>query len=354
MSAHFAPGCLQVLGTGSVLPGAPVDNDTLLSALQQVAGPVMARKARFIARQLGIESRHLSRRLDQDISAPEPDAPALCVTALQRAAQQAELELGTLQYLIGHTATPHTLVPPNLAWVAERLQFKQPYMELRQACTGFANSLQIAAAMLASGSVSGQMAIVGSEVGSVYFRMQENFIDQQQLVNYVQMGDGAGAIILAAAQQGQRHIISDMYMGHIGSDREPGFYLEGGGSGEVYCEHGLPRFRHNANAVREQGADLYLAGLQAISDRGYSLEDFAYILPHQANGHLATLLGDHLQMDPERFVVDADRLGNMGSAAIWVSFDRLRRSGRLKPGDRVLVLGAEATKYLYGGFVYQH
>jgi 3-oxoacyl-[acyl-carrier-protein] synthase-3 len=32
----------------------------------------------------------------------------------------------------------------------------------------------------------------------------------------------------------------------------------------------------------------------------------------------------------------------------------LRSSGRLKRGDRVLVLGAEATQYLYGGFVYVH
>ena len=45
---------------------------------------------------------------------------------------------------------------------------------------------------------------------------------------------------------------------------------------------------------------------------------------------------------------------NLGSAAIWVSLDRLRRSGRLRESDKVLVLGAEATKYLYGGFVYTH
>jgi 3-oxoacyl-[acyl-carrier-protein] synthase-3 len=53
-------------------------------------------------------------------------------------------------------------------------------------------------------------------------------------------------------------------------------------------------------------------------------------------------------------VVHANHLGNLGSAAIWVSFDRLRRSGKLKTGDTLLVLGAEATKYIYGGFVYRH
>ena len=56
----------------------------------------------------------------------------------------------------------------------------------------------------------------------------------------------------------------------------------------------------------------------------------------------------------DRVFVTADRLGNLGSAAIWVSLDLLRRSGQLLPGQRVLVLGAEGTKYMFGGFVYQH
>jgi 3-oxoacyl-[acyl-carrier-protein] synthase-3 len=53
-------------------------------------------------------------------------------------------------------------------------------------------------------------------------------------------------------------------------------------------------------------------------------------------------------------VVTADRLGNLGSAAIWVSLHQIRTAGRLRPGDRVLVLGAESTKYMFGGFVYTH
>ncbi len=52
--------------------------------------------------------------------------------------------------------------------------------------------------------------------------------------------------------------------------------------------------------------------------------------------------------------VTADYLGNLGSASIWVSFDMLRKAGVLRRGQNILVLGAEASKYLYGGFVYTH
>ena len=55
-----------------------------------------------------------------------------------------------------------------------------------------------------------------------------------------------------------------------------------------------------------------------------------------------------------QIINDAKLFGNLGSAAIWLSFARLLENCPLEPGDQVLVLGAEATKYLYGGFVYQH
>jgi 3-oxoacyl-[acyl-carrier-protein] synthase-3 len=67
---------------------------------------------------------------------------------------------------------------------------------------------------------------------------------------------------------------------------------------------------------------------------------------------MARLVSEAIDTPASRIIVDADKLGNLGSAAIWVSLDRLRRSGRLEIGDKVLVLGAEATKYLYGGFIY--
>jgi 3-oxoacyl-[acyl-carrier-protein] synthase-3 len=79
---------------------------------------------------------------------------------------------------------------------------------------------------------------------------------------------------------------------------------------------------------------LFVKGIEAITQRGYSLDDFAYILPHQVNGHSGELFEQHLGIDKEKVIVDADRLGNLGSAAIWVSFDRLRKSGRLKRAIR--------------------
>jgi len=63
-------------------------------------------------------------------------------------------------------------------------------------------------------------------------------------------------------------------------------------------------------------------------------------------------LSPFLGIEPERVFVNAERLGNTGSAAIWLALAELRK--RLRPGASVLALGAEATKYMFGGFHYVH
>lgn len=356
MSVHFAKGRVKLLGSGSALPGRLVDNEQLFSALEMSCGKSIARKASIISRRLGITSRYLARDIATRVSNAEPTAPQICVQALNKALRESNSDevnqSKEIGYLIGHTTSPHTLLPPNISWVAEALNHSGPYMELRQACTGFANALQISIPMLADGSSMQSIAIVGSEVGSVYFDISKEFVDLEQLVNYVQMGDGAGAVLLGQDDGSDESIISDAYMGHIGNDKAPGFYMAGGGSGDVYCKAGLPVFKHNVTDVQEQGGALFIKGLDAVLSRGYRLDDFDYILPHQVNGHLGRLISERLSVPKSRIIVDADKLGNLGSAAIWVSLDRLRHSGKLKKGNKVLILGAEATKYLYGGFVF--
>jgi 3-oxoacyl-[acyl-carrier-protein] synthase-3 len=65
---------------------------------------------------------------------------------------------------------------------------------------------------------------------------------------------------------------------------------------------------------------------------------------------MAELLGPFLGIEPSHIFVNADRIGNTGSAAIWLALAEIRSS--LKPGESILALGAEATKYMFGGFHY--
>jgi 3-oxoacyl-[acyl-carrier-protein] synthase III len=124
---------------GTALPGPPVSTTELLTRVEKRFGVAVSRHGCRLARRLGIASRHICRDFAARREAPRQghSNPDLAAAALRAALHEAHLEVGDLTYLIGHTTSPARLVPPNIALVADRLGFTGPYMELRQACTGF-------------------------------------------------------------------------------------------------------------------------------------------------------------------------------------------------------------------------
>lgn len=347
------PRPLKVLGMGTAFPGAPVTTADLLARIEERFGVAVARRGTALATRLKIESRHVCRDFAARHEAPRPGHanPDLAAAALCAALVEAQLEVNDLAYLIGHTTSPARLVPPNIALAADRVGFTGPYMELRQACTGFANALVIAQGLLAVPGASA-VAIIGSETGSVYFDPQRAGADTGQLVNLVQMGDGAAAIVVAPDDAGPGARLAGNFFGQIGVGRQPGFTLAAGGSDMPCVAGGALEFEHAHVAVRSSGPALFEHGAAVARTLGTAIEAVDHVIPHQANGRMAELLGALLGIEPQRVFVNANRLGNTGSAAIWLALAELR--SRLAPGERVLALGAEATKYMFGGFSYVH
>jgi 3-oxoacyl-[acyl-carrier-protein] synthase-3 len=173
-------------------------------------------------------------------------------------------------------------------------------------------------------------------------------------VNLLQMGDGAGAVILAPANAGSGPVLEHLFFGSLGPGRVPGIRLDVGGSSRPAGTDSVNEFRHDFGAVREGGLELFQAGIGALRQAGVDPRNVDWILTHQASAAIPQVLAPLLGVDPARFIVDCDAVGNLGSASIWVALHRLRASGRLRDGQSVMVLGAEASKYLFGGFIYRH
>jgi 3-oxoacyl-[acyl-carrier-protein] synthase III len=92
----------------------------------------------------------------------------LAAAAVGAALDDAQLQVYNLDYLIGHTTSPAYLLPKHFSG-RKRLKFTGPYIELRQACTGFANALVVAQSIASVPRLVWAVAIVGSETGSVFF-----------------------------------------------------------------------------------------------------------------------------------------------------------------------------------------
>lgn len=332
-------GRIGVLGSGHALPGTAVATGDLIAMMQHRFGFARTREAAAIARRLGIESRHLCRDLTARNEAPRSgdSNSELAARAVHAALAQAELQPHDLAYLIGHTTSPDQPLPANVAMVADRLGYQGPHVELRQACTGFANALMIAFGLIATGS--GPVAIVGSETGSLFFDPATLDAEADQIVNMVQMGDGAGAVIVGAFEAG-RPSIDAAWFGALGSGRAPG----------ISRQHRKHRFDHDFAAIRGEGHRLFDAGRDAAAAQGFPIAAARHVIPHQVSGRIGMLAAAHFALPQERVFVQADRIGNTGSAAIWIALDTLR--ARAAPGEDIVVLGAEASKHMYGGFAY--
>jgi len=339
---------LRVLGMGLALPGPPISTDDLIARVESRFGVSIRARARFVARRLRVESRHLSRDLESTVEAPRhDDANAdLAARAVQFALADAGLRVGSLGYLIGHTATPDTLLPPGVAGVADRLGYSGPFAEFRQACTGFANALVMAHGLLAERDAP-PVAIVGSETGSMFFDPLRAAEDRGQLVNLLQMGDAAACIIFGP-DDGPGDSLDNFAFGCAGLDVPPGLSLCDGGSAHLMSRRAVPEFVHDVVAIRRYGPNLFLAGAAAARAFGTDLRSVDAVIPHQANGRLDEWISDLLQIPAAAVVTMARRVGNTGSAAIWAALAETR--ARLPPGASAVVLGAEATKYMFATF----
>lgn len=300
--------------------------------------------AAALAQRMAIRSRHLCRPFNARCERPRAGQsnPALAAQAVKAALAGAGLDIDDIGYLIGHTATPMQPLPANVAYVADALSYAGPHLEVRQACTGFANALMIAFGLLSAPDAR-PVAIVGSETGSLFFDPARVTDDPAQLVNMIQMGDGAAAVVLGPPAPG-RCVLHSGWYGSVGLNRSPGLQIFSDMAGDNH---------HDYAAILTSGAALFDADRAAAAAHGVALEDADLIIPHQASGRIGEQIAVHFQLPSERVFVNADQIGNTGSAAIWMALAELRAGG-LSSGTRLLALGAEATKYMYGGFVYDH
>ncbi len=362
----------QLLGHACALPGTPISTEELCQLISRNFSIPTHRHVRVIAPRLGVQQRHLCRDFKNAQEAPRPGSrnPELAAQAVSAALAQAKIPASALAYLISHTATPARLLPGGSAEIARLVGHRGPHVELRQACTGFANALQFAFALTAHADAA-PVAIVGVETGSVYFSPEVLQKDSSQWVNFLQMGDGAAAVIIGPNTNSQGHTgatkwLSHAYFGQCQDAPTAGLALAVGGSDHSSAPAGPLLFEHDFSSVAENGAMLLDAGRAVLARHGIELARADFIVPHQASGAVAPWLAEYWDMPLEKISCHAQQVGNLGSASIWAALDHAIRScgstglatspspisASIPPPKRTSIfLGAEATQYSYGGFV---
>lgn len=309
---------VRIAGTGRALPEGAVPTTSLLARLGGGRDPDE------LHRKIGIDERRWGVAHGATVA-------SLAVAALREALDAAGMPATDLRRIVLATSTGgDQLIPSTATNVAAAFGLSDSCdcFDVNNACTGFLNALDIAARSVETGL--GPVAVIGAELLSRYVR-------QESPRSWLVLGDAAGAVILDAPRGRGRVIASwlrtrrdlpgDMRTPHPGVTGEPS---------AVTFDVPLGALAESAvRAIRD-------AGDAVLAQAGLGWADVDWFLPHQPNGVLLDDIVRACGVDPERTMPVARSIGSVAAASVPFSLDVLTRSGRVRPGDRLLLAAVGA------------
>ena len=311
-----------VTGWGIGVPKTVVTNADLALALPDV-------DADWIVRRSGIHQRHLAGSAESTSTfARAAGAAALAI---------AETDPRALDLVIVATCTPDRQIPGIAPVVATELgAARAGAFDVNAACAGFLTAYATADAMIRAGSAE-RVLVIGAETMS-------RFVDWNDPKTCVLFGDGAGAVLLEAAEE--RSGLLSMTFGADGTGADL-IQVPAGGSARPASPQTATA---NEHTIKMNGPEVYRAAVRIMEDaardamRGASFTpgDVDLLIAHQANHRIIAEVGDRLGLDEQHVFSNVARFGNTSAASIPIALSDAARQGRLYPGARFVLTAVGA------------
>jgi len=284
----------------------------------------------WIVERTGIRERHLVEK-GQATSDMAVEAAKKCLA--ERGIQPTEVEA-----ILVATVTPDMLFPSSACLVQDKLGAKGAWgFDLSAACSGFVYALQTGCKLIESGAHS-KVLVIGADTMS-------SIIDYTDRATCILFGDGAGAVLIEPAEEGEIGMID--FVHEIDGSGACSLYMPGGGSLNPPSAETVAKKMHY---VHQDGQAVYKYAVRKMAEAtekvltrcGITGADLGCFIPHQANKRIIMSTADRLGMDPERVIINIDRYGNTTAATIPLAMQTAREEGRLKKHDLVLVASVGA------------
>ena len=309
-----------MLGTGSYLPARVMTNAELEK--------VVDTSDEWIVSRTGIRERH--------IAAEGEHTSDLGAAAAKQALEQAGVVAGEIDLILVATASPDMFFPATACLIQKLIGArKATAMDISAACSGFLYAVEMARHMIEGGAIRHALIIGADKLSAM--------VDWTDRNTCVLFGDGAGAVVLG--RRPENSVGRGILGSYMGSDGEYGQILGVPGGG-TRCPVTRENIDQKLNTIKMLGKETFKQAVNAMTsastevlDRtGLSVDDIACIIPHQANVRIIDAIKDRLKVPGERFFLNLDRTGNTGAAAVAIALDEANRTGRIVPGDKVLMV----------------
>lgn len=329
-------------GTGICVPPLKVDNPMLARIIET--------SDEWIRERSGVVTRYYVERgvASSDLGAE----------AARAALADAGVGLEEVDYLVCATMTPDHYFPGTGTLVQQKLGLRPlPALDIRQQCAGFAYGLQVVDALIRGGAAR-TVLLVGTDVHTSLMPFSDRTFevlhgrdpgplsDEDFQWNskfrhlLVLFGDGAGAMVFRAQEDGGRGILASALYGD-GNHRDI-LYVPGGGSARrpfVSCKmiqaaDTVPKM--DGKAVFKLAVTRMPEATQEVLQRcGYTLKDLDLVIMHQANLRINEKAQQIMGLPDSKVYNNIQRYGNTTSATLPLAFHEARQAGLAPEGALV-------------------
>jgi 3-oxoacyl-[acyl-carrier-protein] synthase-3 len=284
----------------------------------------------WIVERVGIRERHLV--------APGEATSDMAAEAARRCLAERGLSATDVEVIIVASVTPDMLFPATACLVQDKIGAKGAWgFDLSAACSGFVYALQMGAKLVESGAQS-RVLVIGADTMS-------SIIDYTDRATCVLFGDGAGAVLLEPAGEGEQGLID--YHHEIDGSGGCSLYMPGGGSLHPSTAETVEKKMHY---VHQDGQAVYKFAVRKmveateliLSRNNVTAAQLGCFIPHQANKRIIQSSAERMGLPEEKVIINIDRFGNTTAATIPLAMETARQENRLHKGDLVLIASVGA------------
>lgn len=293
----------------------------------------------WIFERTGIRER---RFVEKGVATSDLGAAAAKQLLKQRGIDASELDL-----IIVGTVTPDMFFPSTACLVQNKIGAKNAWgFDLSGACSGFIYALATGAQFISTGAHK-KVLVIGADV-------MTSIVDPQDRATCVLFGDGAGAVLLEPAEDGERGIIDFILKSDGGGGQF--LYMPAGGSLNPASAETVKKKMH---FVQQDGKNVFKYAVRGMADVSHEIlvknsidaNDVRLYIPHQANLRIIQAAVDRMKLDASRVAINIDKFANTTAATIPICISEAAENKTLSKGDLVL-LASFGAGFTWGSLLF--
>jgi 3-oxoacyl-[acyl-carrier-protein] synthase III len=291
----------------------------------------------WIRTRTGIRERHIA---DAGVASSHMATEAAKALLAKTHTNPADIDLIVLA-----SVTPDMFFPATACLVQQRIGASKAWgFDLSAACSGFVYALTVGAQFVGAGTHK-KVLVIGSD-------KMTSILDYQDRATCVLFGDGAGAVLVEPAADGEG--ILDFTHDVDGAGGQF-LYMPAGGSLNPSSHETVEKRMH---FVHQEGSQVFKYAVRRMAEmaahllesNGFTSDDLALVVPHQANLRIIRAMQERLGVDDSKVLVNIDRFGNTTAGTIPLGLCDALGRGRLRKGDLVMLVAVGAG-YTSGGML---